>query len=204
MEKIYPKYFKAKSSNKDITSVDYNLFGLHKKEYFDTKGDLNKIELYTDYDDINDVYSGLAIKEDRIYLRDATSGILKTRTTTINWYDVDGGVNETKENITKYYSAKKGFVANKRARRNLIDNASMFLYASLMQNNLGDAAQSEIEVEDFEDLTNLAQSKYINSNTNPLITIITESVDVNSDNYRSYITTAMKDTLLSILDVSYV
>lgn len=184
--------------------LDFRLFGYHKKEYFDSYGDLHKIEYYKNYDIVNDVYTNLVIKEDRVYSRSSTSGLLETRATTITWYNIEGDVNTTKENITKYYSAKKGFVANKRARRNLIDNASMFLYASLMQNNSGDAAQSEIEVEDFEDLTNLAQSKYINSNTNPLITIITESADVNTDNYRSYITVAMRDSLLSILNISYV
>jgi hypothetical protein len=202
MAKIF-KTFKAKNTNFDITGENYNLFGLHKKEYFDSLGDLTKIELYTDYDAENDIYTGLAIKEDRAYTRDSSTGLLNTRITNITWYDIDGGINYTKSNITKYFSAKKGFVANKRARQNLIDNASMYLYSELMIANLGDKTATDLQVDDFESLTDSAQSKYVKSNMTPLMDIITNSTDNTKPEYRAYITEAIKTVLLSILNVSY-
>jgi hypothetical protein len=72
-----------------------------------------------------------------------------------------------------------------------------------MANNLSDATLTESQIEDYEDLTNSASNKYINSNTSPLLTIITESTDNTKSNYRAYITEAIRDSLLSILNVNY-
>ncbi len=157
---------------------------------------MNKLELYTNYDSINDVYTGLAILEDRVYSRDANTGLLKTRVTNITWYDVDGNVNATKTNQTKYFSAKKGFVANKRARQNLIDNASMYLYQELMIANLGDKDATDLQIDAFEGLTDSAQSKYVKSNTIPLLDRLTNTTE-------PYITPSIRTVLLSILDISY-
>lgn len=203
MIKIFEKKFKARDSITDITNEDYNIYGLHKKEYFDTNGDLVKLEYYTEYDLSTKVFGGLAIKEDRVYLRSASTGLLDTRTTTITWFDVDGGEAEIKTNIVKYYSAKKGFTANKRARMNIIDKASMYLYQELMIANGGDTATTAIQVDDFGTLTDAAQSKYIKSNTQDLMDIIINSTDNTKPEYRSYITEAMKAALLSILDINY-
>ena len=193
---LFKKPFRATGKAYDITNVNYNLLGLHKKEYFDSNGDLNKLELYVNYNQATDVYTNLAIKEDRVYTRDSNTGLLTTRSTDITWYDMDGGVNATKSNQTKYFSAKKGFVANKRARQNLVDNASMYLYSQLMQNNGGDKTLTDTQIDAFEDMTDSAQSKYIKSNANPLLDIVTNTTE-------SYITEAIRTVLLSILDVSY-
>lgn len=203
MNNLFRKPFKATSKAYDITSVNYNLLGLHKKEYFDSNGDLNRLEMYTHYDQETDIYTGLAILEERVYSRDASTGLLKTRATSLTWYDVDGNINATKTNQTKYFSAKKGFVANKRARQNLVDNASMYLYKELMIANLGDKNVTDLQIDDFEGLTDSAQSKYVKSNTTPLITILENSTDNTKDEYRDYITPSVKAVLLSILNVSY-
>lgn len=203
MINIFEKPFQATARSEDITQINFNLLGLHKKEFFDTNGDLHKAELYTAYDPETDVYTGLAITEDKVYLRDANTGLLKTRTTAITWYDISGAINVTKTNITKYYSAKKGFVANKRARQNIIDKASMYLYQELMIANAGDKDATDLQIDDFETLTSIAQSSYIKSNTTPLIDIITNSTDNTTSDYRDYISVAMKTVLLSILDISY-
>lgn len=203
MKEIFNKNFRAKATNTDITNENYNLFGLHKKEYFDSKGDLITLELYKDYDEETQTHTNLAIKENRTYTRDVNTGLLIKRVTQIIWYNVDGEECKTKTNINKYFSPKKGFVANKRARQNLIDNASMYLYSQLMTNNAGDKTQTDIEVDDFESLTDAAQSKYIKSNTLPLLDIVTNSIDNTKDEYRVYITEAMQTVLLSILNINY-
>ena len=203
MNNLFRKPFKATSKAYDITSVNYNLLGLHKKEYFDSNGDLNKLEMYTNYDQQADIYTGLAILEERTYLRDASTGLLKTRTTNITWYDIDGNVNTTKSNVTKFFSAKKGFVANKRARQNIIDKASMYLYQELMITNLGDKNVTDLQIDNFETLTSIEQGSYIKSNTTPLISLITNSTDNAKDEYRDYITPSVQAVLLSILNVSY-
>lgn len=203
MNRIY-NTFKAKDTQLDITNEDFRLFGLHKKEYFDEKGDLVKIEYYKNYDEVNDIHIDLAILEERIYTRDASNALLSKRENTITWFDVDGNINEKKQNITKYYSAKKGFEANKRARQNLLDKASMYLFQALITNASGNFTLAEQQTEDFDVLTDDAQSQYVKSTMQPLITIITNSTDNTKSEYRDYITEEIKIVLLSILDITYI
>lgn len=200
MKKLFPKPFRATGESNDISMIPISIHGLHKKEYFNTDGDLYLVEFYSDYNTETDTFFNLAIKEDRSYERSESTGLLSTRTTTITWYDIDGGVLEKKTGILKYYSSKKGFSANKRARQNIIDQASMYLYSQLLAN---DSVSADANVDDFEGLTNSAQSKYINSNTKDLIDIITESTDNTNPNYRVYITVAMQSVLLNILNINY-
>ncbi len=181
--------------------IDYTLFGLHKEEIFDDKGDLIELNLYRQYDDVNEIYSEIAIKEERNYIRNSSTGLLKKRITDIKWYDEDGNVILEKTQVTKFYSKKKGFRANKRARKNLIEKASMYLFGALIT---ADPLNAEANVDNFESLTDSAASKYIKSNTQPLIDIITNSTDNTKDEFRDYMTTGMRDTLLTILNVSYV
>lgn len=200
MKEIFNNNFRSTGDNSNPESIDFNILGLHKKEYFDANGDLTKIELFLDYDSVNDVYIDLAVVEDRTYTRSATTGLIIKRETVISWYDESGSVAKTSTTIAKYYSAKKGFTANKRSRQNIIDNASMYLFSQLAAN---DYPTADANVDDFEDLTNSAQSKYINSNTQPLLDIITNSTDNTKPEYRDYITPAIQTALLSILTIHY-
>jgi len=200
MKKVFSKAFRATGKIDDISMISISIHGLHKKEYFNTNGDLYLIEYYSNYNAETGTFTNLAIKEERTYTRDASTGLLITRVTTITWYDVDGEVIETKSGLLKYYSAKKGFVSNKKARQNIIDQASMYLYSQLIAN---DAPTADSNVDDFEGLTNSAQSKYINSNIEPLLLIITNSTDDTKPEYRAYMTAAMQAVLLGILTINY-
>jgi len=200
MKRIFGDTFRATGNSNDPSVINFNILGLHKKEYFDTKGDLIKIELYKSYDEETSIFTNLAITDERTYTRSPQTGLIIKRDTVITWYYEGGEVGHTTSTIEKYYSAKKGFVANKRARRNVIDQASMYLYSQLLAN---DAVNADSNVDDFESLTNSAQSKYINSNIQPLLDIITNSTDNTKDEYRDYITAAMQTVLLGILTINY-
>lgn len=195
--------FLATGEAGDPSTIDFRILGLHKNEFFDSKGDLVNVKYYTDYDQNTDTFTGLAVDENRTYERDATTGLLLKRSTNIDWYDSLGGVSVSKLQVEKYYSAQKAFVANKRARQNLIDKASMYLFQQLMMDNLGDAILSESQVEDFDTYTTTAQALYIKSTTQPLIDAINNAADSGHVDYKPYITTAIKTVLLSILDISY-
>lgn len=190
----------ATNNTEDITGYDFRLLGLHKKEYFDEYGDLSKIEYYTAYDLPTDTFSELAIVENRIYTRDINTGLLVQRVNTIDWYDIDGAIIQNKNNLTKYYSAQKGFVANKRARQNLIDKSSLYLYSSLIAN---DGTNAITNVDDYSELTNEAERNYIKGTIDPLLLIITNSVDNTKPEYRTYITATIKATLLFLLDINF-
>lgn len=197
---MFSENFRATKKQINPELVDFNILGLHKKEYFDSLGDLIKIELYQTYDEPSETHIDLAVVEDRVYTRSATTGLITKREITITWYYENGEVGSVVTSRVKYYSSKKGFVANKRARGNIIDQASMYLFAQLMAN---DPLTADANVDDFEDLTDSAASKYIKSNTQPLMNIITNSTDNTKPEYRTYITEAMRDVLLTILTVNY-
>lgn len=184
----------------DYKYTDYRLFGLAKQEIFDTNGDIKELNFYRNYDDVNDLFTQIAVKEFRTYTRSTATGLPTKRVTDITWYDENGNVILTKSNVTKYYSSDKGFKANKRARQNLIDKASMYLFGALMQI---DATTAEANVENFEALSNNASNSYIKSNMQPLIDIITNSTDNTKNEFRSYMTVGIRDTLLTILNVTY-
>ena len=200
IKNVFPKTFRLHNDSEDPSELDFRIYGMHKRETFDGNGDLTLLEYFKDYDAVASTFSGIAVKENRIYVRDATTGLPLTRITDIDWYDEDGNVQLSKLQITKYFSAKKGFVANKRARRNIIEKASMYLYSALIQS---DPANVSVNIDNFESLTDSAASKYIKSNTQPLLDIITNSTDNTKPEYRDYITTEIRAILLAILNVTY-
>lgn len=187
----------------EIVDADYRILGLHQQEIQDTNGDIIILKFYRNYDSENDIFSGIAVNEDRVYTRDTSTGLLKKRETSHTWYDIEGNIIATKTQVQKFYSSKKGFQSNKRARQNLIDKASMYLFSALATNNAGDMVLTEIEIDDFESLTDSASSKYLKSNTDPLINIITNSTDNTKPEFRGYITAGIQQTLLTILNISY-
>ena len=129
--KMFKKAFMATGGGTDITFINFNHLGLYKKQFFDTKGDLVKNEFYKSYDSVNDIYTDLAIKEERTYSRDNVTGLPQTRVTNVIWYAEDGSIMQERMGITKYYTAEKGFRANKTARKNLLDKqvyTSIVLY----------------------------------------------------------------------------
>lgn len=167
-------------------NVNYNLLGYHKQEIFDNKGDLITLRYFREYDEVNDVFSNKAIEENRTYTRDVTTGLLTKRQTTIDWFDESGNNVATKTNVTKYYSAKKGYAKNKRARQNLIDNASMYLLSQVGQTDA--TAFLRIVKSDI--------NGYVGGDIQPLLDAISSSTE-------TYMTQTIKDTLDVILNVDY-
>jgi len=201
--KMYKEAFKATNKGEDITYVNFNHLGLYKKEFFDNKGDLIKNEFYTDYDQQNDIFSGLAIKEERTYARHNATGLPILRMTDITWYGISGDVIEQRTGLAKTYTFQKGFRANKRARRNLLEQASLFFYMELLTNNAGDTVLSDAQKNEFDEFSDKAQDLYIRSNINPLIDAINNAADIQHSDYKTYMTAAMAATMVSILDVNY-
>ena len=166
-------------ANKDI---DYNLLGYQKQEVFDTKGDLTTVNYYQNFDGVT--YSDLKVKEESIYTRDVTTGLLIERDTTITWYldEVESGTKTTK----KYYTATKGFVNNKRARQNLIDKASMYLFFQI----------GKTDARIFWGLMKGFVDDYVATGDLALVTAINDSTEL-------YMTGVIKATLDAILNVVY-
>lgn len=166
------------------TDVDYNVLGYHKKETFDTKGDLILIEYFENYD--GTTYSDLMVKESRVYTRDGVNGLLTKRDSTIEWIGSDGVTVLATKITEKYYTPTKGFDRNKNARQNLIDQASMYL---LSQVGLTDAKAFwktvKGEVDDYKVTGDLTLITAINDSTEP------------------YMTGTIKATLDTILNITY-
>lgn len=167
-----------------IQNIDYRLNGYHKKETFDTKGDLVILQYYADYDEQSEVYSNLKVQENRTYERDGVTTLLNKRTISIKWYSNAKEV--ASKTIIKYYSKTEGYQANKRSRTNLIDTASMYLVSQVGLDN----AKSY--------LANVSAdiSTYIDGN----ITILIATIQSSSE---PYLTEEIKGTLVTILNVPY-
>lgn len=179
--------FLATDAASDPTTIDYRILGLHKNEVFDSKGDLVLIEYYTGYDGDTDTFSGLAVREERVYTRDTTTGLLTKRETSINWYDSTGTIGTSRNQINKYYTAVKGFESNKKARQNLLNNASMYLLSQVGIDN-AKAFWKTLGPDDVNDYKNIGDLN--------IVTSISNSVE-------PYMTPTIKATLDTILNVTY-
>jgi len=168
------------------TNINYNILGYHKEETFDSKGDLIILKYYHSYDEQTDTFSNLSVEEIRTYTRDITTGLLTKRETIINWYDDNEVLTETKTNITKYYTAQKGYANNKRARQNLIDKASMYLLSQV----------GKTDATSFLRIAKNEISGYVAGDIQPLLDVISNSTEI-------YMTATIKATLDVILNISY-
>jgi hypothetical protein len=166
-----------------LTQIDYRIQGFHKDLVFDEKGDLVEVFYYRDYDPQTKQYSNLKVKESRTYTR-AVSTLLEKREMLIEWYANDAVI--ASKNTTKYYSEEQGYKANRVARQNLIDKASMYLLSTVGLNN----------AKEFLDGVTTAISTYVDGNIQPLLDLI-------SDSSEPYMTPTVKGTLDTILNISY-
>lgn len=168
-----------------IQDVDYRLNGYHKKQTFDAKGDLVIVEYYQNYDEQSKQFSNLKVRESRTYTRNATTTLLEKRVINIEWFK---GNDEkyAEKTITKFYDAQEGYQGNKRARRNLINKASMYLL-------------NEVGLENGKTFLDGVGSKitvYVDGSIQPLLDAIANSSE-------PYMTPTIKGTLDTILNVTY-
>lgn len=166
-----------------IQEVDYRIQGYQKKPTFDAKGDLVSVEYYRHYDESTDEYSVLKVRETRVYTRDVNT-LLKKREMNIQWFKGTSVMAE--KNTVKFYTPEQGYDANKRARRNLINRASMYLLNEVGLTN-GKA---------FLDTVSSAIATYVDGSIQPLLDGISNSSE-------TYMTATIKGTLDTILNVTY-
>ena len=163
-------------------NIDYNILGYYKEETFDSKGDLVSVNYYENYN--GTTYSDLKVNETRVYERDAITGLLTKRTTTITWY-IDGVEAGTKT-TEKYYTAQKGFDRNKNARQNILDKASMYLFSMVGKTDAVAFWKTvKGQADDYKVTGDLA-----------LVTAINDSTEL-------YMTGTIKATLDVILNITY-
>lgn len=158
---------------------------------FDNNGDVSASEFYKKFDDVTGEYSLLKVKETYVNTRNSL-GLVSKRTTTTEYYKA-GQVVKTivKEQA---YDVQGGYVENQKSRRNLIDQASIWLLSSLISEY--EAAQGEAYAQEFLNDVSKDISTYKRGNTAPLLLSISTSI-------RVYITQGRKDSLDAILNVSY-
>jgi hypothetical protein len=164
---------------------DYRTKGFHKKETFDNKGFLTKIEFYKEYDFTTDTYTNLMVDETREFVRDLNTGIPFKRVSTILLYDGNGHLMTTKIH-EKYYTLIQGMSANELARKNVVNKAILYLLFTI-----GDEPTQTLSAEFMPSL----QAYYL-SNIAPLINTITNSVN-------PYLTSEIKTILLDMLNFTY-
>jgi hypothetical protein len=165
-----------------IQNTNYNIQGYHKEFIFDAKGDLVTVNYYKDYDGA--VYSDLKVSEIRTFTRDVTTGLLTTRDMVINFHD-EGEIRCTKT-AKKYYEPVLGFEKNKKARQNLINNASMYLFEEV----------GKTDATVFWKLVKDEVDDYRTTGDMTLLTSISNSTE-------PYMTGVIKTTLDTILNVLY-
>lgn len=170
--------------NNEVRHINYNILGYHKKRTIDTNGDLVTVEYYVTYDGVT--YSGLKVKETRIYTRDAVTGIMAKRDMTIEWYEEDEVTIYCNSITEKYYTAQEGYEANIRSRSNLITNASLYLFQTV----------GEVDAKAFLEIVAADIDKYKGGAITPLLTAISGSGE-------TYMTPTIKATLDAILNIVY-
>ena len=127
--KIVNTPFRLTGDYTDLTNLDYNLFGLHKKRNI-IKGELISVEYYKNYNYSANTYSDLVVKENRSYVRDNIN-IVKYREMTIDWYLEDDTVGISKTMPLKYYSPEEAIEEGFVRRRNMIAFAKTVLLREL-------------------------------------------------------------------------
>ena len=181
------------SEEPKITDVDYRLLGFYKVEEENMLGDIVKVEYYKNYDPNGDPkYTGLMVREEKVFNRDSLIGIPYSQEEVIKWYDGQG---DTPDNViytkvfSKHYSPNKGFAINQESAKRLIRKASISLTMAL-----GSADEAK---ELFRTFSNEVRDYHEGMDRKPLIEAITNHTDPR-------MTSEIKTMLLGILDVSYI
>lgn len=128
------------SLNEAPYNLDYDVVGLHKRQYF-VKGELLKVEYYGQYDPIAKTYADLCVKEDRVYNRQ--DAFLYNRTMTISWYKSDGTIGGTK-NTVKYYNTFDAIIAGNERRENIIDEMKIVVVGLIQMTEQIDMLSAQV------------------------------------------------------------
>lgn len=179
-----------------------NIVGLHEKPTMDSKGDIVLIEMYKSYNSETGVFSDLAVKEERVYERNAL-GIVSKRTTDITWYMTDGLEGYKKENLLKYYDGEEGLTQNQKSRSNLCNRAGLWLAQDLMLQY--GAEIGETKAKEFLDSVSNDSNSYKNAiSIVPLVTAVNNTTyDYMLEDSIGVPEVSRKDVFNSIINISY-
>lgn len=178
--------FVINNSYESPLNINYDILGLHRKEYITTSGkqngELNKCEYYLGYDGFT--YSGLALTEYRTYTRDTNNLLCLYRTQITEWYLLDGSVGETKTTI-KYYNPSDQIDEGIQRRNNILNNAKLYLLSQIgLVNGLSYIVELVGPIYMYEQGV-----------TAPLIAAVSNSTD-------PFMTSQIKNTIIYILSYS--
>jgi len=168
---------------------NYNLLGYHKKASLNIAGDVVTVEFYSEYDEAEELYSELQVKETRVFVKDISDIIIK-KTTTIDWYSHSEIVN-TKV-LVRHYLSEEGFLLSKRYKKNLTNKATIWIIKDLID-EFGQATGMANALEFLGDIGKHINLYSMGKKDNLL--------DAISDSTRTYITAARKTSLDDILNV---
>lgn len=150
-------------------NLDYDVVGLHKRQYF-VKGELLKVEYYGQYDVNTNTYTDLCIQEDRTYNR--SNGFLSNRDMLIQWFKSDGTVGATK-NTKKYYNTFDAIIAGNTRRENIIDEVKIVAVGLMAMVEQISMDQAQVVGKDFLSAISSNITLYVKGNEQELIDQIT-------------------------------
>ena len=162
---------------------DYRIKGFHKKITLKDNGDIDTVEYYKKFDGVN--YSKLEVKETRVITRDVNTKLPIHRDLKIEFYKAGIKVIHTK-NYKKYYTADRAYAKNKEATQRVFDKAAMYLASQIGNDNAKAFLRTVVN----------EVSAYKDQDRQPLLDAINNSADTN-------LTTIIKSTLISILDINF-
>ena len=146
-------------------NMDYDVVGLHKRQYF-VKGELLKVEYYGLYDPSNNTYTDLCVQEDRVYNR--LNGFLYNRQMTISWYKSDGTVGGTKDTL-KYYNTFDAIQAGDDRRENIVDEIKIVMVGLMQAVEQVSIAQAQVVGLSFLDAISANVTLYVKGSDAVLI-----------------------------------
>lgn len=167
-----------------LTDENYRLNGYHKKKTNNSFGDRMIIEYYANYDSSTQTYSDLKVRETRAYTRQAGTGIMETITVDIEWLSGDGITPRATKQIVKYLDLDDGLKGNEKSRKRLLNKAKGAAI-QLIGLSAGKAFMRSLATE---------VSMYKEGDYQMLI----DGINASSQ------TQTFKDTLTTILNVSYI
>jgi len=181
------KKFKITKTSESPSEKNINLFGLFRKDIFNSRGELITKEYYKNYD--GTTYSDLVVKDSYIYTVNPANDLATYRDETIEWYLEDATIGETKD-IKKYYNLTKSINEGIRRRENLLDQAKAYGLANIAGTHASGVPNSYYW---FSTMTSAVRN-YLDG------TLKQDLIDFIDAETETYVTQTIKDTMTDILD----
>lgn len=159
--------------------VDFDHIGLYKKK-FTSKGMVNKIEYYTDFEEPN-IYSNLIVQTEFTY--GFSNNIYTDVSTLVKWYNEENEIGHERSFFRKFLGWESiDFALEK--RNNIIGNTKLFVLSQIGLANGFDLLQT----------IDAQMMLYIQGPVQPLVDAVQQQVGV-----KPYMTQLLADQICSIL-----